>query len=329
MFEHHLFDKYTFEKIPLGRDIFVMNEIFIKDYENMLLELFDGGEYKHLGYISYFAARKINANSVEMSWYPNLTSRFHEVAVSLPRDQFIICVGSRDCDERPRIFVKSEWLESLYLRNYSVFGLVDAIGVKDALECGSMSREKLVMLRNRIDLLSEKYPEIAFITFADSLLIKNNWSVEYSKKGQRNTYRPEVFIHLVDQLNQIYSEVLGLSTYAVLTQGQNEYYADSQLHVSDSGNHISLNSLGIPFAELMSIEAEARKAIKENLHMPAELYMDELYYHSLKFKYGFEKHENPSNNYSSKMKNSPSQYYYASRENIIRNLDESKSEHRK
>lgn len=323
MFEHPKFDNYSFEEIPLDRDIYLMDESYIHEYEDMLLKVFNDGEYKNVGYVGFFAARKINPNSVEMSWYPNFNTRFHEVVVSLPRDQFITCVGSWQYDEKPHIFVKDGWLKDLHLRTYSIFGMVDAVGVKNALECGSVSREKLVLLRNNIDQLSTEHPDISFISFADSLLLKSNWSAGYFNGEVAYKYEPEIFIHLAVKLNTIYVDVLGLKTYAVLAQGQNAFYDDPHLHISSSGNHISLNSLGIPFAQIMSIEKEARKGIRDEIHEPAELYMDELYCHSLNFVHGFEKSNIPSNTYREKMIGTMSKYYYTSRELIITNLDNS------
>ncbi len=142
----------------------------------------------------------------------------------------------------------------------------------------------------------------------------------YFEKKIEGNYEPEIFINLSDEINKIYEQILGLSTYAVIAQGSNEYYEDALLHISKSKNHISLNSLGIPFAQLMEIENTARKAIKCEIHQPAELYMDQKYFYSLQFKYEFEKTKQPKNSYITKMMNSPAQYFYSSREHILRNL---------
>ena len=131
-------------------------------------------------------------------------------------------------------------------------------------------------------------------------------------------------IHLASEINEIYKATLGLSTYAVITQGVNEYYDDSLSYVSDLRNHISLNSLGIPFAQIFEIEATAKKAIKAETHPRAELYMDEQYYRSLKYKYAFDTNAGASNAYKSKMRGTslkPCKYYYSSLINIISNLD--------
>lgn len=324
MFNHDLFDQYSFEKIPLDRDIYVVDEIYMSEYENTMLRFFEGAEYEQIGYVSYVAARSINDSSMELSWYVNISDRFHQIVISLPRDQFVACVGSWRYDERPRIFVKSEWLENIHARTYSVFALIDAADVKNALARGLIKRSHLIDLRSEIDKIANRYPDISFISFADSLLLKSNWSVGHFKIDTKYTYSPEVFISLAAEINGIYQKVLDLKAYAVITQGSNEYYDDSSIHISPSGNHICLNSLGIPFAQLMEIEAEARKAIRASIHGRADLYLDESYFHSLKFRYGFEKKSESGNHYQTKMMSTPSKYYYFSYESILGNLDKEK-----
>lgn len=320
MFEHKLYDNYEFEDTPLYRDIFIVDEVYLEDYDRMMMEFFDGADYQHIGYVTPVAARKVNSTSIELSWYPNTFDRFHEVPIRLPRDQFIACVGSWQSDEKPRIFAKSEWLEQIHICSYSTFAMIDAIGVKKALEEGVLSRERLIALRNEIDLLAKKYTNISFISFADSLLLKSNWTVGHHASEVKYDYEPEVFIHLAKELNEIYQKCLELKVYAVIAQGGNEYYDDNLLHISDSKNHVSLNSLGIPFAQIMEIEAAARQAIKEGAHQPSELYMDEKYYRSLKLKFEFEKNNKPSNTYRSKMIEGRCRYFYAEFDVILNNL---------
>ena len=81
----------------------------------------------------------------------NITDRFHEMRVTLPRTQFITCTECRDYDEKPRIFVRGDWLTNLHLREHSVFALIDAIGVKAKLERGHITRSKLIKLRKALD----------------------------------------------------------------------------------------------------------------------------------------------------------------------------------
>lgn len=320
MFEHEFFDVYFFENVPLNMDCYLMDEIYVKEYERSLLNTFAGREGKNVGYISNVAARKINDLSIDLSWYPNIHTRFHEVAISLPKEQFVTCVGSWRYDEKPHIFVKSAWLEELHLRLYSVFCLVDAVGVKEALQNGILSRQKLITLREAIDKLAERHPEVSFISFADSLLLKSNWSVGYFRSSVTYTYKPEIFIEIVKELQAIYKAVLGLKVYAVLTQGGNEYYDDSLLHISDSKNHVCLNSLGLPFAQLMAIEESARSAIRNGTHESSELYMDKQFYNSLRFKFSFDKTSRIKHTYQAKMMSTSGNYYCSGFQEILDNL---------
>lgn len=322
MFEHELYDIYPFEDTPLNRDIFIVDEAYLEEYDRMMTNFFDGADYENIGYVTPVAARKVNKNSLDLSWYPNTFDRFHEIAIRLPRDQFIACVGSWESDEKPRIFVKREWLKQVHRRCYSTFAMIDAIGVKEALEEGTLTYQKLLALREKIDQLALKHKNISFISFADSILLKSNWTVGSNGVEFNYDYEPEIFVSIAKDINEIYHECLGLKAYAVIAQGGNEYYEDSLLHISESKNHISLNSLGIPFAQIMEIEAAAREAIKSGTHPAAEIYMDEKYYNSLKLKFEFDKTNKPSNNYRSKMTEGRCKYFYADTYLLLNNLKE-------
>jgi hypothetical protein len=299
-----------------------MDEKWMAEYEASLVEVFNGNaNYQPVGYISYACARRVLPGGIEFSWYPNIFDRFHELSAWLPRDAFVACIGSAQWDEKPHIFVNGDWLNQLHLRSYTVFALIDAIGVKDAITKNALTRDGLIRLRNRIDELASRNPPISFISFADSLLLKSNWTVGHYGSDVKYTYSPEVFFGIFLELRSIYREELGLEIYGVLTQGSNEYYDDDVTHVSASGNHISLNSLGLPFAQLQSIEAAARLAIRSHEHPPCELYMDELFFRSVRFKHSFEKNEQPRQLYPSPMAQRESYYFYADAAAIIENLD--------
>jgi hypothetical protein len=329
MFDHPLFRVYPFERVPLDRDVFLMDERWLTQYEASLVSMFNGDDYTNVGYISYAAIRRIDEFALELSWYPNIHDRFHEVTVTLPRDQFIVCVDCWQYDEKPHVFVKSGWLSNLHLRPYSAFALVDAIGVKDALSRQQLNAEKLIELRSRIDLVAERNPGISFVSFADSLLLKSNWSVGTFDSNVEYTYEPEALVKLLPQLSSIYQDVLGLRIYAAIAQGLNEYYDESLLHISKSANHVCLNSLGLPFAQLLAIDEAVRAAIRQHAHEPADLYVDEQFYHSLRFRYEFDKHAQPSAPYRAPLSEIASAYYYCSFETILTNLDAKRSNRRK
>lgn len=321
MFDQDIFDVYPFENIPLDRDCYLMDECYIEDYKAWMHDVVYERQGEPVGEISYVAARCVHNETLDLSWYPNVSSRFHEVPISLPKDQFVACVGSWKYSEKPHIFVKSEWLEELYLRSYTVFVLVDAIGVKTAIKNGLLSRDKLIRLREAIDNLAKNYLNVCFISFADSLLIKSNWTAGNSQSNPPYTYKPEEFVYIIKDIQAIYKAILGLDVYAILTQGTNAYYKDSLIHISDQENHISLNSLGIPFAQLMAVESAVRSAIKAKEHEAFDLYIDEHFYNSLLFRFGFRDRDRCKFTYSAPMMSVDCYYYCASLQEILTNLE--------
>jgi hypothetical protein len=328
MFEHELFTKYPFEDVPLNRDVYLMDEQWLDQYEASMVVVFNGAEYDNVGYISYAAIRRVDEFALELSWYPNVFDRFHEVTVRLPRDQFIACVDSWQYDEKPHVFVKSGWLTNLHLRPFSAFALIDAIGVKKAIARHELTKEKLIELRSRIDQLAAKNPGVSFVSFADSLLLKSNWFVGTFDSNVEYTYEPEALVKLFPTLSRIYDEVLGLRIYGALTQGLNEYYDQSLLHVSASMNHVCLNSLGLPFAQLLAIDEAVRVALRIGAHDPADLYIDEQFYRSLRFRFGFDKRAQKSAPYHAPLSDVTSAYYVCNTDTILDNLDTERSSKR-
>jgi len=124
-------------------------------------------------------------------------------------------------------------------------------------------------------------------------------------------------LHVFKEIDGIYPDVLGLSIHAVLTQGSNEYYGESLLHISKTRNHMCLNTLGAPFAELVAIESTAKKAIKTGVHAPMQLYLDEQYKLSINFQYGYDKSSKPKSDYSAIMKTNGTNYYYSTCDTLL------------
>ena len=279
MFDHPNIQTYRFEDIPLDRDISLMDAKWIEEYEAALVASVSGtGDSAYtVGYYSHATARAIGCDFIELSWYPNTHDRFHEVRITLPRSVFVTCVASWQYDYDPVIFVDGDWLTNQHLRPHSVFALVDAINVKSALSSGALTYPKLVELRGRIDTIAAANSSVAFMSFADSLLLKSNYSVGQYDSAVRYTYDPERILRLLPDIQTAYREVLGLNIYAVVTQGNNEYYDNELLHIAASRNHISFNSSCLPFAQTQAIEHAARDAIRARRHEPANAYLDETF----------------------------------------------------
>lgn len=328
MFENKSFQSYDFGHVPINCDCYLMDEDYLQAYEQYMLRVIAGNsnDEEPIGETACAAIRKIHNSSMNLSWYPNNLYRFHEVSITLNKSDFITCVSSYNWDEKPHLFIKRGWLNRLYLRHYSVFGLIDAVGMKTALDNGSITKERLAKLRDSIDHLSESRSEMSFISFADSVLVKSNWSVGYVSKNVHDTYNPEIMLSIVKDLHSIFNATLGLSVYAVLTQGYNEYSDDPVFHISSSKNHISMNSLGLPFAQLFAIDGAAKDNVQKMMHLPKEVYMDEHFFHSLRFKSGFKKDVGITRyKYLEPMNNRLLYYYAGHLQELIENLDLSES----
>lgn len=321
MFEHTLFDRYSLKDVPCDRDLYLMDEKWLEEYEASMLDIFEGNSSEEsVGYISYAAARRADEYGLDLSWYPNTYDRFHEVRIRLPKSQFITCVGSWQYDEKPHIFVKSGWLDDLYRRPFSTFAFVDAIGVKNALRKERFDKEALADLRRGIDRIASQNLDVCFLSFADSLILKSNWTVGAFDNDATYTYEPEKVLRVIPEIAGTFKSVLGLNIYAVATQGANEYYDEELLHISSENNHICMNSIGLPFAQMFAIDEAVKNAIATGLHKPAELYLDSRLFNSLRFEHEFKKSDHPKFPYSPPMSEIDNYYFTTDLATVLGNI---------
>jgi hypothetical protein len=150
VFDHPNFRHYAFSDVPPNRDLFLIDVEDMAEFEREWLELYAGRDYAPKYLVSYVAVRARFDEVLELSWYPNVSTRFHEVRVTLPKSVFVACIGQYRYDGNPPIFVQSEWLRELYLRANSIFALIAAIGVEVAIRSDRVTRSRLLVLRDRI-----------------------------------------------------------------------------------------------------------------------------------------------------------------------------------
>jgi hypothetical protein len=141
---------------------------------------------------------------------------------------FVACVSCARYDDTLRVFVRSGWFRNLYLRAHSIFALVDTIGVKDALRRNSLTREKLVLLRDRIDVVARAYPTISFISFADSLLLKSNWSA-----GLHDSQSCSLWCHEIRELERFARDcgAIPRKTYRIETAWRREVNSNCRYRI--------------------------------------------------------------------------------------------------
>lgn len=312
-FSSYSFEKFTLDELPVQRDTWIMDEIYMGEWEDVWLKSIGGDEHAspyEVGYITQVHIANVTAAGAEISWYPNTHDRFHEVKTFLPREAFVAAALAYQYEKRVSVFVKSDWLRKLHLQSNSIFAMIDAVDMTAAIKSGAISHEKVIALRDRLDEFAGLHPDISFISFADSLLIKTNWTAGMVHTGVKYDYRPEALLYLFQELQVLYQDALGLEIYGVFAQGTNEYYDDPLLHISASKNHISLNSLGLPFAQIQIIEGTARLAIRAGTHGRAEIYMDEDLFTSLQFDDYNVKTGWANASYKQKLTSKPGNYYF-------------------
>ena len=93
MFDHPNFKHYAFSEIPPNRDLFLIDVKDMAEFEREWLELYAGKECDPNYLVSYVAVRERFDEVLELSWYPNVNTRFHEVRVTLPKAAFVGCIG--------------------------------------------------------------------------------------------------------------------------------------------------------------------------------------------------------------------------------------------
>lgn len=322
MLDHYSFRTFDFDALPVGCDLFLMDEKWLPAWEVEWIKCFreQDAEPYGVGYISWASITHVDSDRAELQWFANTHTRFHAIKTTLPREAFVACAQAFEYEKRATVFVRSGWLDDLHTRAHSTFAMIDASGFAKALTSGSITKPALQTLRDRIDRLADVTPQVSFTSFADSLLLKTNWVVGSWDNPSTTEYDPEKFIRLIGEIDGAYRDVLGLGTYAVVSQGSNEYYDNALVHTSAKGNHVSLNSLGLPFAQISAIESAARSGIKKSLHLPTELYLDRDFFLSLDVDDYEWRKALPTFEYDQKLSSEPGRYICVSRGELLQHL---------
>ena len=318
-FEHPNYEVFTPDTLQPNTEILLQDEIYIEDYRQLIDDLDNGKPWKSVGYVSFVTVERKTAHVIELSFCSDRADRVHDFLVSLPHDQFVACVRAWKWDERPTLFVRSQWLEKMLMRSNCIFGLIDAIRFGEKLATGIALDEHLLKLRSGLDEIASRYSQIFFVSFSDSVLLKSHWSLGFFKTGVRYSYDPESFIHVFKEIKTLFKDSLGLEVYGVFTQGSNEYPNESLRHISKSENHVCLNSIGAPFADLFTIDESARQVHKE-MEKTCDLYLDESYFKSLRLNAKFRQSVLDWHSYTSRLRKAEAWYACVTCDEILQNL---------
>jgi hypothetical protein len=281
---------YAFDEIPVGRDIHVLGESQMaalhREWTRYLAEP-DGTAPEHPNmHIDYrmCAVETLKSTSCEINVCINQNWRYHAAVRTLPRSKFITCVHFWNYQKRAYLVVAQDWFDDIAGGQLSLYALVDSIGMRALLERqGRLEKKQVQALRAGIDALADQHTDHAFLAFADNVIVKTNWSAAYSRYDE--SYRPEHFLAIVDLVRKLFGSALGLSAYAIVTQGFNHSVDEPLLGLSARGNHVFFGGLATPFVELFEIDAAARAALRDDLHSPGDLYLSQTAFLTLNFKH--------------------------------------------
>ncbi len=280
---------YSFDRIPNRRDLFLVGssqlETLRREWARYLAEP-DGTTPTHPNEALNFTWCSVESNaddSCDLNVCIDMMQRYHGTVRKLPRSKFVTCVHFWNYQKRPYLVVDQDWFDEIQQALYSLYALVDAIGIRKALESkDGLAPDRIAALKARLDKIAAAHHDHVFFTFADSVIIKTNWSARPEEYAI--SYRPESFLDVVEQVRAAFAECLSMNSYAVVTQGANHFRQPNAVEVSPTGNHIFLGSLGVPFANLMEIDEAARMAIREKVHPATNLYLAASFSASLRFK---------------------------------------------
>ena len=278
-------DYYDYENTPLGRDVFVVSEKYYFDFvKNWRFYLDDEDPYTmHPNWMIKNMIRgsviKVEPSYVVVEVFLNTTFRFHSAVVTLPKADFLHCLENYNYQKQPILIVSEDWLRKVMSSHYSVFCMVDAIGIKKAiLTNGGVEPHLFRTFTRTIDSLARKYRNYTFLSFGDSVIIKGTFCPD---RKYYLTYKPEELVKISNEVRKLFRDILNCGSYAIFSQGLLYDFENKGIRKASLGKHYSLGSLGAPFAEIFEIDEVARSNIKMEVHSPCDLYMTTHFFNTL------------------------------------------------
>jgi len=237
-----------------------------------LKKVFAGkGSYKN---VHWFLARVLSKDESGLTIYLALTHvrRFHLVSEYISfKDIYSFKIGD---DGETYIIIKKRKYDSLWKRHSVYYAFIDLIGAKEIFKQSSNELMKLIKkVQTLIDAFANIHPEIAILSFADSLIVKSTWC--YHKKVK---YSPESFLKNILKLRTILNQDSRIDSYVIFTQGQNFIESRKIVHINEKGNHLGMLSVGPPFASLFGIESVVKGL---QYSEKRSLYIERMFYDSL------------------------------------------------
>jgi hypothetical protein len=282
MFDHHYFESRKPEE-QVNTTVWIMSEKYMPFVEEEWLKHFSDdptADPISVGTVSTAEIVNVNTDNLDIKYILNHQTRFHTIKHYIPRAVIKRWVGIyRNFDHKyDYVFVDDDWHETFWNGHISTFLLVDAIGMKKKMYSDSKKLlGELNYLSLKVDELAKKYPQLLFISAADNIIVKAN----FSPRAVQPIYNPELLLDVCQELREGIKDSLGCESYGIFTQGFN-FYNDLSLYSKGSDfNHINTRSLGEPYKELFWLESKIRDDIKNSYIEPTTAYFSPDYFFSL------------------------------------------------
>lgn len=206
------------------------------------------------------------------------SNRYHEITCVLPRDIFVKCVDVPAYDGHPFVFVKHSWFVQFVESQFCCYGLIDQIGFKTESCENSNLKDYLSRRRSCLEEVAKNHPNILFILWSDSILIKLPWSLSEYKEG----YNPEVLVSIFKEIRNEFQNIMGFDSYAVFVMGKNDSPDTKLFYMNETSNLFDLHCNGSAFADLFLIDSAIKRNIKNSEHYGFNIYIDEDFLLSMK-----------------------------------------------
>jgi len=280
---------YDFSDVPMNRDCFIIRksekELFIKAWEKYIGAP-DGTNPPHPNEMLDYQWCCVSAKCdmyLDINYCITKNIRFHGVMKRLPRSQFDSAYHIDGYQKRPYIIVDDEWIDSIAKIENSLYAYIDIIGIKKYItEKGKISKDNYQQLISEVDEIADKYENYAFISFADNILIKSNWSACITE--YENLFCPEKLILVIKEIREAIKKSLNLDAYAIATQGVNYVENNNLFLKSGKNNHFAIPSIASPFSEIFDIDNKIKDNIRNGIHGEFQLYLSESLAKSMKYK---------------------------------------------
>ena len=283
------FTFYDLPQLQLKKDYFLNSDLKSKEIEIEWLKYINHEDYKHPNSISEyfpFDILRISNDELFIRILMQRNDRWHTIKISLPISIFRVAYLAHTSETRAQIVVKEEWFKKLKEYSYSVYCIIDFIDMKKILsKLGSISAEQLNRIKYIVDVFATANPDYIFMSFADNILIKTNWKMDY--KGNTTIYNPEKLLRLIQKLRREIKLELGIDSYSIVSQGAN-YVDENFVNLEPIvKNHFFLPSLSTSFIEIFEIDNDIRNKIKSQELKRSEVYLENSFYQSTNRKFDF------------------------------------------